>query len=81
MGANRAVSPGVERRTKLGHRQVLDALLFVAENCYASRSLPTSVGNWHTIHVRLALDQGAVRRQLPAPAWTHRHLPFDLRAG
>ncbi len=56
--------PTPSGHTKLGHRQVLNALLFVAENGCKWRSLPASFGNWHTIYVRLNrwAKQGVLER-------------------
>lgn len=37
----------------LGNLQVLNAVLYVAENGCKWRGLPTRFGNWHTIYTRL----------------------------
>lgn len=38
---------------RIPHRQVLNALLFVAKEGGTWRCLPERFGNWHTIYVRL----------------------------
>ena len=37
----------------LGNRQVLNAILYVAEHGCKWRGLPTHFGNWHTIYTRM----------------------------
>ena len=38
---------------RLGNRQVLNAILFVAEQGCKWRGLPARFGNWHTIYTRM----------------------------
>ena len=45
--------PAPSGNTKLEHRQVLDALLYVAEQGCKWRALPESFGPWHTVYQRL----------------------------
>ena len=45
--------PQPSGHTKLPHRQVLNALLYVAEQGCKWRALPESFGPWHTVYQRL----------------------------
>ena len=46
---------------KIDNRQLLNALLYIAENICKWRLLPKEYGNWHTIYTRLRrwADKGA----------------------
>ena len=49
---------------KIDNRQLLNALLYVAENGCKWRRLPPEYGNWHTIYTRLRrwADHGVLDR-------------------
>ncbi|WP_442780491.1 transposase [Ensifer sp. SL37] len=49
---------------KIDNRQLLNALLYIAENGCKWRRLPKEYGNWHTIHTRLCrwAEQGVLER-------------------
>lgn len=49
---------------KIDNRQLLNALLYVAENGCKWRRLPKEFGNWHTIYMRLRrwADRGVLER-------------------
>ena len=38
---------------KISHLQLINAILYVAENGCKWRTLPKEYGNWHTVYVRL----------------------------
>ena len=45
--------PRSRGNTKLSHRQVLNALLYMAEQGCKWRALPERFGPWHTVYMRL----------------------------
>jgi transposase len=45
--------PRQRGNVSLSHRQVLNAILYVAEHGCKWRGLPTHFGNWHTIYTRM----------------------------
>ena len=49
---------------KIHNRQLLNALLYIAENGCKWRRLPKEYGNWHTIYTRLRrwADKGVLER-------------------
>ena len=58
--------PRPSGHTKVGQRQVVDALLYLAKEGCSWRALPERFGNWHTIYVRLNrwARQGVLERVL-----------------
>ena len=58
--------PRPSGHTKVGQRQVLDALLYLAKEGCSWRALPERFGNWHTIYIRLNrwARQGVLERVL-----------------
>ena len=49
---------------KINNRQLLNTLLYIAENGYKWRRLPKEYGNWHTTYIRLRrwADKGVLER-------------------
>jgi transposase len=45
--------PRQRGNVSLGNRQVLNAILYVAEHGCKWRGLPKDLGNWHTIYTRM----------------------------
>ena len=58
--------PRPSGHTKVGQRQVVEALLYIAKEGCSWRALPERFGNWHTIYVRLNrwARQGVLERVL-----------------
>ena len=58
--------PRPSGHTKVGQRQVVDTLLYLAKEGCSWRALPERFGNWHTIYVRLNrwARQGVLERVL-----------------
>lgn len=58
------LSPVQRGNVKINHRQLLNALLYIAENGCKWRCLPKEYGNWHTIYTRLRrwADKGVLER-------------------
>ena len=52
----------------MGNRQMVNAILYVAENGCKWRALPESFGNWHTVYVRMNRwsKSGVLRRLFEA---------------
>jgi transposase len=49
----RRLLPVQRGNVRIAHRDVIDALLYVAENGCKWRALPEQFGSWHTIYTRL----------------------------
>jgi len=45
--------PRQRGNVSMGNHQVVNAILYVAENGCKWRALPKSYGNWHTVYVRM----------------------------
>ena len=45
--------PRQRGNVSMGNRQLVNAILYVAENGCKWRALPESYGNWHTVYVRM----------------------------
>ena len=56
--------PVARGNVKIHNRQLLNALLYIAENACKWRRLPKEYGNWHTIYMRLRrwADKGVLER-------------------
>ena len=56
--------PRPSGRTKVGQRQVVDALFYMAKEGCSRRALPERFGNWHAVYVRLNrwAKQGVLER-------------------
>ena len=56
--------PRQRGNVKIHNRQLLNALLYIAENGCKWRRLPKEYGNWHTIYTRLRrwADKGVLER-------------------
>ena len=56
--------PRQRGNVKIHNRQLLNALLYIAENSCKWRRLPKEYGNWHTIYTRLRrwADKGVLAR-------------------
>ena len=57
----RRLLPVQRGNVRIGNLDVINAVLFVAENGCKWRALPARFGNWHTIYTRLAAVGGGGR--------------------